>query len=55
MKWIAPNGISVGYPRLDERESLESRPGGETRQMVAPNCSWPATEFEWPMGKFLCC
>ena len=51
IKWVAPNSISVGYARLDERESFESRPGGKTRQLVAPNCSWPATELEWPMGE----
>ena len=48
MKCVVPNRISVGHTRLDERESP---PDGEARQLVTPNCSWPATELEWLIGE----
>ena len=51
MKCVVPNSISVGHTRLDERESRESPPDGEARQLVAPNCSCPATELEWLIGE----
>ena len=34
---LVPNGFSVAYARHDERESRESRPGGETTQDMAVN------------------
>ena len=52
IKCVVPNGISVGHTRLDEHESHDYHPGGVTRQLVAPNCSWPATELERPIGEF---
>ena len=39
------------FIRLDERESRKSRHGGKTRQLVALNCFWPATELEYQMGE----
>ena len=32
---IVPNVFSVASARLDERESRESRPGGETKHFLA--------------------
>ena len=52
MKCFVPNSISVGHTRLDECESRESPPDGKAIQLVAPNCSWPATELEWLIGEF---
>ena len=51
MKCIVSNSISVGHTRLDERESRESPPDGEARQLVAPNYCCPATELEWLIGE----
>ena len=47
MNCVVPNSISVGHTRLDERESREAPPDGVARQLVAPNCSCPATELDW--------
>ena len=40
---LLPNGFSVAYARLDERDERESRPGGETRSNVfkATRCFLP--------------